>query len=130
MLIQKMKTALLILIGFLVATQLVAGEKKGAKGGTTQKPKELEVKVEKKKSVVRIMAVGKAGYYCNTLYPWKLTVEGASKGKKVYKKNDAKKFSKEAVVFEVPYVKGQKAKMKMSVCNDKQCIMHEENLSW
>jgi hypothetical protein len=125
-----MKLPVLVLTISFAAAHLAAGEKSRAATGAKQNKKSLEVKVEKTKEVVKITARGKSGYHCNTLYPWKLTVEGGSNGSKVYKKGDAKKFSKESVVFEVPHIKGQKAKMKMSVCNDKQCIMHEEKLSW
>ena len=130
MLMRMLNTGLLVLATLLAVTQTGAGEKQNTKESARQRPKALEVKVEKAKGVVRIVAVGKAGFHCNTLYPWKLTVEGGANGAKIYKKKDAKKFSKERVVFEVPYVKGQRAKMKMSVCNDKQCIMHEEKLAW
>lgn len=130
MLEKMLKVGLGALLALLVATQLLAGAKgSGAKAHPAQK-KEFVVKVEKSNEVVRITVTGKLGYQCNTLYPWKLTVEGLVDGEKVYKKSDAKQFSKEAVVFEVPYIKGQMARMKISMCNDTQCIMHEEKLSW
>ena len=91
---------------------------------------ELEVKVDKTAATITITATGKSGYHCNTLYPWKLTVTGPGQEKVVYRKKDAKAFSKDAVIFQVPYKKGQKAEMKMSVCNDAQCIMHTEEFSW
>jgi hypothetical protein len=109
----------------IVALSATAGETEGASS-----KKELEVKVDKTATTVKITATGKSGYHCNTLYPWKLTVDGPGQEKTVYRKKDAKAFSKDAVVFQVPYKKGQKAEMKMSVCNDAQCIMHTEKLSW
>ena len=100
-----------------------------SKNGSTRN--EIDVKVEKTATAVKITATGKSGYHCNTLYPWKLTVTGPENGKSTtYKKADAKTFSEEKVVFELPSKKGQKAKMKMSVCNEKQCIMHTQELSW
>lgn len=99
-------------------------------GDATKNKKELTVKVTQTPSTVTVTAKGKSGYHINTLYPWKLIVEGPKGEKKIYKKQDAKQFSEKTVVFEVPHVKGQTAKLKMSVCNDTQCIMHTESLSW
>ena len=110
----------------LVAFTTNADEKKGA----DKEKKELEITVVKNSGTVKITAKGKSGYHCNTLYPWKVMVEGPESQKKTYKKKEAKVFTKEKVIFEVPRIKGQKAKLKMSVCNDKQCIMHTEELSW
>jgi biopolymer transport protein ExbD len=123
---QNPSALLLLLILMVTAFNLSAGDKKQA--GSS--PKELEVTVSKKAKIVSITVKGQSGYHCNTLYPWKLTVEGPADEKKIYKKIDAKTFSKEKVVFEVPFIKGQRAKMKMSVCNDAQCIMHTEELAW
>jgi hypothetical protein len=123
---QNPSALLLLLFLMVTAFDVGAGDKKTA----VSSPKELDVTVTKKANIVSITAKGKSGYHCNTLYPWKLTVDGPAAQKKTYKKTDAKTFSKEKVVFEVPFIKGQQAKMKMSVCNETQCIMHTEELSW
>jgi hypothetical protein len=106
----------------LVAASSAADKKKNAK--------EFEIKVTMSAKSVTITAKGASGFHCNTLYPWKLSVEGPAGQKKTYKKQEAKVFSEQKVVFEVPRSKGQKAKMKLSVCDDKQCIMHTEEFSW
>jgi hypothetical protein len=85
-----------------------------------------------------ITTVGKNGYHCNMLYPWKLTVgqgDGISVSKPVMKKPDAEKFTESAVVFRVPYtatdaVKTMSASLKLSLCDDKQCQMETVALSW
>ncbi len=85
-----------------------------------------------------ITVTGTKGYHCNKLYPWKLTLkpgEGITLKKIKFKKGDATKFAEKAVVFTVPYraVAGAKtvfAKLKLSLCDDKQCQMESVNLSW
>lgn len=86
----------------------------------------------------KITTTGKNGYHCNKLYPWKLTLKpgpGVTMAKKVFKKGDAKPFSEAAVVFTVPYTatadaKSVSAKLKLSLCDDKQCQMEKVKLSW
>jgi hypothetical protein len=87
-----------------------------------------------------ITTVGKNGYHCNKLYPWKLTVKpgsGVTMAKTEFKskKGDAKPFSEAQVVFTVPYTatadaKQITAKLKLSLCDDKQCQMETVALSW
>ncbi len=95
----------------------------------------FEVRVKenknKKKPEATISVKGKSGFHCNTLYPWKLTMTDGKAEKKILKKQDAKKFEKDSVVFVVPYTAGSKVsvKLKFSVCNDKQCIMETVSLS-
>ncbi|MFO8070659.1 MAG: hypothetical protein R6V85_02180 [Polyangia bacterium] len=88
--------------------------------------------------VATIEASGRGGYHCNTLYPWKLTVEapdGVQLSKKKFRKNDASQFGESKVVFRVPYRTsgraGQiRAELKMSFCDEKQCQMKTLDLSW
>ena len=86
------------------------------------------------KTLATITATGKSGYHCNKLYPWKLTVIPGDGTTRVYKKKDAKKFAEEAVIFTIPYnlVAGKKtsAKLKLSMCDDKQCKMETVSFSW
>ncbi len=85
-----------------------------------------------------ITVTGTNGYHCNKLYPWKLTLipgEGITLKKVKFKKGDATKFAQKAVVFTVPYIavaqaKTVTAKLKLSLCDDKQCQMESVNLSW
>lgn len=87
--------------------------------------KEYTVNAAVKDGKVVITAKGLAGYHCNTLYPWKVTVTD-----KTYTKKDAAKFAEDGVVFKIDPVKDQKATLKFSVCNDAQCIMETAALSW
>lgn len=115
-------------IFFAFAIGAPAGEgnaQKNAKG-----PKEFAITVEKINETVKITATGRSGFHCNTLYPWKLTVEKKNNPPKVYKKQDARWFTQQKVVFEFPSSVGKRATLKLSVCNDVQCIMHEEKLFW
>ncbi len=89
------------------------------------------------KTHATITVNGKSGYYCNTLYSWKLSLDpkpGIVLDKKIFKNRDAKKFSKAAVIFEVPYVIEPKQKisatLKFSVCSEKQCLIEKVPLSW
>ena len=85
-----------------------------------------------------ITVTGTKGYHCNKLYPWKLTLkpaEGITVKKTTFKKGDATKFAQKAVIFTVPYsasdgAKTVTAKLKLSLCDDKQCQMESVNLSW
>ena len=85
-----------------------------------------------------ITTVGKTGYHCNMLYPWKLTVQqgdGITVDKPILKKQDAAQFTEAGVVFKVPYtaadsVKTMAAALKLSLCDDKQCQMETVPLSW
>lgn len=72
---------------------------------------------------------GKAGYHCNTLYPWKLTLRTAA-GERVIKKEQAKVWSQGKVVFEVASaaIGSTTAELKLSVCDDKQCKMEKVEL--
>ncbi len=121
---RKISIVLVLALTFVVFSSQAADKK------AAEVRKEVAVKVVKKAASVQITAEGRGGYHCNTLYPWKLTVKGPQDEKKTYKKADAKKFSEQRVVFEVPSKKGQTAQMKLSVCNEVQCIMHTEELSW
>jgi hypothetical protein len=85
-----------------------------------------------------ITTVGKTGYHCNMLYPWKLTLnpgDGITLSKPVLKKQDAAQFAETGVVFRVPYTAADTAKtvtasLKLSLCDDKQCQMETVALSW
>jgi hypothetical protein len=110
--------------------------------GTTKSGSFYQVEVSTKANgdevVATIKVTGKAGYGCNTLYPWKLTVtpgSGVELAKTVFGKVDATKFTKQAVIFEVRYVARagagpMAAKLKLSGCDDKQCQMEQVDLSW
>ncbi|MCP4196074.1 MAG: hypothetical protein GY762_02900 [Proteobacteria bacterium] len=98
---------------------------------------QITTKVKKKITHATIKITGKSGYYCNTLYRWKLYLEripGIVSKRKTLKNRDAKQFAKDAVVFEVPYMSGPKEKisatLKFSVCNEKQCLIEKIDLSW
>lgn len=86
-------------------------------------------KGEKGSATVRV--TGKAGYHCNTLYPWKLTLRTA-KGEKVIKKDQAKVFSEPKVQFELTDISlsATKAELKLSMCNEKQCQNKTVDLSF
>ena len=84
-----------------------------------------------------IKITGKTGYHCNMLYPWKLTVtpgDGVTMPKTKFKKADAAKFAESGVVFRVPYhasgAATVTAKLKLSLCDEKQCKMETVDLSW
>ncbi len=113
----------LVLLSFLVAFGAYAAAADKKPMGTTAK--EYAVTTAVKNGKVVITAKGQGGYHCNTLYPWKLTVSD-----KTYTKKDAAKFAEDGVVFKIAPVKDQKATLKFSVCNDKQCIMETASLSW
>ncbi len=100
---------------------------------------DVEISKSKKgnKSIATIKVTGKKGYHCNMLYPWKLTpakAAGIAFDKPVYKKADAKRFTEQAVVFEVVYSASAdqraSATLKMSLCNDKQCDLAKEVLEF
>lgn len=106
----------------------------------TKKGKVFTIEISKSakgdKNVATIKVTPKKGHYCNPEYPWKLTTKSTADvkfEKEVYKKADAKKFGKPAVVFKVPYVakSGTKATatLKMSICDHKQCETFKEELS-
>ena len=87
--------------------------------------------------IATIKVTGKGDYHCNTEYRWKLSVRsqpGVTIGKKILKNDDAKQFTEEAVVFEVPYTGGKKQKvsatLKFSVCNEKLCLIEKVPLAW
>lgn len=89
------------------------------------------------KQVVTITVTGKSGFKCNIAYPWKLKMKpspGLSLEKDVYKKTDAEKFDKDAVVFKVSYGVKPKQKvsadLKLSMCDDKICKMKTIPLTW
>lgn len=88
---------------------------------------EYKVTIEKKGDTTKIVTEGKSGYHCNTLYPWKLTI-GEKQKERVYKKRDASEFSEKRVTFSIPKKEGTTGILKLSVCNDKQCIMKTETL--
>jgi len=129
--------AVLVLAALFVAGSL-------ATAAITKSGSFYTVKVETSGSgdsrVAKITTVGKNGYHCNKLYPWKLTVEpgpGVTMDKKVFKskKGEAKTFSEAKVVFAVPYkvqdgAKNVSAKLKISLCDEKQCQMETVKLSW
>ena len=121
---------IVVLLGLSLSSLLLAGEKAPGEKTKGIDNAEYKVQVEVKNGGVRISTIGKSGYHCNTLYPWKLTVLGKDKKETVFKKTDAKLFSEENVVFEVPSKKAAplEATLKLSVCNDQQCIMKTEKL--
>ena len=93
---------------------------------------EVEVKLDKAKKTATVMAKGAGGYHCNVDYPWKIKVVEPGSDERVYKKTDAKVFSKESVEFVIPYTHAGKvtALLKLSVCDDKQCRMEKVELKW
>jgi hypothetical protein len=114
-----------------------------AHGKTTQQKNasfytiEISTQKEIKTTAVIVKTTGKAGYHCNTLYPWKLSVtphSGIKMKNTVLKKVDAKTFTKEKVEFHFSYLENSSgpvsAKLKFSVCNDKQCLIEKVPLSW
>lgn len=98
---------------------------------------QLATKKESKLHRATIKVTGKGDYHCNTEYRWKLSIQsqpGITLGKKTLKNEDAKQFTEEAVVFEVPYASGPKQKvsatLKFSVCNKKLCLIEKVPLTW
>ncbi|MCP4606954.1 MAG: hypothetical protein GY847_41660 [Proteobacteria bacterium] len=107
-----------------------------AKTGTFYDVK-VETAVKQGKTIATITATGKSGYHCNKLYPWKLAITPGPEieiKKTVYKKKDAKKFAEDAVIFKISYLKKadskMRAKLKLSMCDEKQCKMETVTLSW
>ncbi len=86
---------------------------------------EYTVSVEVKGTDVIVTAKGAGGYHCNTQYPWKLTAAD-----KIYTKKEAEKFGEESVVFKIASPGDKKASLKLSVCNNAQCIMETAELTW
>jgi len=89
------------------------------------------------KEIATVRVKGRAGYHCNTLYHWKLAVDPVPRvqlEKQLLENRDAQEFSAGGVIFRVRYFggSGQKmsAKLKFSVCNDKQCVMEAVDLGW
>jgi hypothetical protein len=129
--------AILVLAALFVASSLAAAAI--TKSGSFYTVK-LEVTGSGDSRVATITTTGKNGYHCNKLYPWKLTVTpgaGVTMAKKVFKskKGDAKTFTEPKVVFQVPYTATDgaekvEAKLKISLCDDKQCQMETVKLSW
>lgn len=128
--------ALALVLGLCALPELAGAEKQADKSGAFY---EVDLKTTKGKteSVTTITAKGKGGFHCNTLYPWKLTIEpeaGIVVNQTIYKKKDAKTFSDKAVAFDVKYTpksgKSISAKLKLSVCDDKQCKMETVSLKW
>lgn len=99
---------------------------------------EVKTEVNGDDVVTTIRVTGRGGYGCNTLYPWRLTVtpgQGVEMPKTTFGKGDAKRFTREAVVFVVRYEASAgageiKAQLRLSVCNVKQCLMDRVYLSW
>ena len=122
-----MKTNYIVKL-FVVAFLFMAGVAFAA--AADKKPvgvsaKEYAVTTTVKDKKVIVTAVGKAGYHCNTLYPWKITV-----GEKVYTKKDASKFAEDGVVFKFDPAGVHKGTLKLSICNDAQCLMETAELTW
>jgi len=88
--------------------------------------------------VATVKVTGRGGFGCNLLYPWRLTLTpgpGVEMPKTTYGKGDAKVFTRDAVIFEVRYSAGAsageiKARLRLSVCNEKQCQMEQVDLAW
>ncbi|MCP4680090.1 MAG: hypothetical protein GY854_32275 [Deltaproteobacteria bacterium] len=122
-----------------VAASLVLLTATASAGVVANKSGEFySVKVETSKkgdeTLATITATGKSGYHCNKLYPWKLTFVPGDGKKQILKKKDAKKFAEEAVIFTIPYTpaagKKTSVKLKLSMCDDKQCKMETVSFSW
>ena len=113
-------------IGILMIGILTLVVSVGADGKVRKvEAEEYEIVLEKNKGTYDITTIGKSGYHCNIMYPWKIVVRGQSGKEKTYKKNDAKTFGEKGVSFQVI---GKEATLKLSVCNDKQCVMKTEKL--
>lgn len=123
-----MKTAFSIVTGVLLAGFFVCAGAQAAQKRIEKKGEFYELVISSEKGRTEIRVQGKNGYHCNTSYPWKLTV-GEGDAEQVLKKKQAKKFSEKEVVF-VFESKKRAAKLKMSMCNDKQCKMEKLPLSW
>jgi len=130
------KSAMKIVVTSLVLMLSFVGYAKD----TTKSGDFYEVKVETRQgghqTIATVKASPKSGYHCNTQYPWKLTIaeiEGLKTAKTVLKKKDAKQFSKDVVIFEVPYSVPQgkevKGALKFSMCDEKQCKMERLELT-
>ena len=104
---------------------------------------EISVSGKGDSKVAKIKVTGVKGYHCNLLYPWKLTFEapeGVTFEKAKYKagpkiKKDATAYGEDAIVFTVPYKASAgagtiNAKLKLSLCDDKQCQMETVSISW
>jgi hypothetical protein len=127
----------------ILAAALVLFAAAAAYAATVKTGSFYEVRIETTRAsdggmTAAITTVGKNGYHCNMLYPWKLTVnggDGITLAKPVQKKQDAAQFTEAAVVFRVPYaaaeaVQSMSASLKLSLCDDKQCQMETVALSW
>jgi len=119
-----------------VATTALAGPGPAVKEGTFYRV-EIQLSREGDSQKATITVTGKAGYHCNKLYPWKLTVApppGVTVAKPVLGKADARVMEEAKVVFVVPF-SGKTgtvvpASLKLSLCDDKQCQMETVELTW
>jgi hypothetical protein len=119
------KTALVVFISLIMACGVNA--KEIIKQGEFY---EIVVtrQIENRAENAIVKTSGKTGYHCNTMYPWKLTIDSQDETK-VYKKEDAVEFSERSVVFKVQCKKNCKALLIFSVCNDKQCKMEKVEIN-
>jgi hypothetical protein len=105
-----------------------------AQSNGSEKLYKIDIKTQKKtkQAFATIKITGRAGYHCNTLYPWKLIIKEGGKETRTMTKQEASHFTKDNVTFVVPYLKadGNEATLKLSMCNDKQCIMENASISW
>lgn len=115
-----------IIGGFVVAIGMIGVVAVGA-GEKPKKiqAKEYEIAVKKNKDKFDVTTVGRSGFHCNTMYPWKITTRSRNGKETIYKKKDAKVFGETSVSF---LVDGTEATLKLSVCNDQQCVMKTEKI--
>ena len=105
-----------------------------AQSNGSEKLYKIDIQTQKKakQALATIKITGRAGYHCNTLYPWKLIIKERGKETFSMSKQDATHFAENNVIFTVPYSKANEneATLKLSLCNDKQCIMEKASISW
>lgn len=118
--IVKKLSGFVVAIGMLSVAAVGAGER-----SSKIEAKEYEIAVKKNSGKFDVTTVGRSGYHCNTMYPWKITTRTNNGKEKIYKKKDAKVFGEKSVSF---LVDGTEATLKFSVCNDQQCVMKTETI--
>jgi hypothetical protein len=91
------------------------------------------------RAVVKVSVAPKGGFHVNTEYPVKLTIappDGVKLDKDKQTKDDAKRFEKAGLDFEVGFVAGGSGKksftgeLKFAVCTDTECKPTTEKVSF
>ena len=122
-----MKTIKVSMIVFVVATIVTWNVSAASSTKEVVKAKEYTIVVASEGDRKSIITEGRSGYHCNTLYPWKAIIRAESTEFTMGKK-EASVFEEKRVVFILGDKRVKEVTLKLSVCNDKQCIMKTEKV--